>query len=284
MSYLGIAPRATSFDGGRCRAQGADGRAVSRACGREVGGPGAALVRRRAGRARASTTTPGFRDALEAQSQGPGGDLWPLFDALEGVPVAVVRGANSDLLTAETVAKMRARRPDLIVAEVPDRGHVPFLDEPEALAALEALIARVDAVTGIADIRAAAARARGVRRTPLLGAPGLDRIAGRRVLVKAECLQVTGSFKARGAWAALSALAPEARGTGVLAYSSGNHAQGIAWAAAAHGVAGGDPDAVRRAGDEDRRHAGSRRRGRALRPGDRRTGTRSAPSWRRRGG
>ena len=71
--------------------------------------------------------------------------MWPLFDALDGVPLAVVRGANSDLLTAETVAKMRARRPDLIVAEVPDRGHVPFLDEPEALAALDALVARVAA-------------------------------------------------------------------------------------------------------------------------------------------
>ena len=59
-----------------------------------------------------------------------------------GVPLAVVRGANSDLLAAETVARMRERRPDLIVAEVPDRGHVPFLDEPEALAALAALIER----------------------------------------------------------------------------------------------------------------------------------------------
>ncbi len=88
---------------------------------------------------------PRIRDALEAQSAQPAGDLWPLFDALTGVPVAVVRGANSDLLTAETVAEMRARRPDLIVAEVPDRGHVPFLDEPEALAALAALLARVAA-------------------------------------------------------------------------------------------------------------------------------------------
>lgn len=86
-----------------------------------------------------------IRDALAAQSEGPAVDLWPLFDALAGVPVAVVRGANSDLLTRETVEKMRERRPDLIVAEVPDRGHVPFLDEPEALAALEALLARVEA-------------------------------------------------------------------------------------------------------------------------------------------
>jgi threonine dehydratase len=84
-----------------------------------------------------------------------------------------------------------------------------------------------------AAIGAAAARMAGhVRRTPLLSAPLLDRIAGRRVLVKAECLQVTGSFKARGAWAAVSALPPGTRG--VLAMSSGNHAQGVAWAAAAH--------------------------------------------------
>jgi threonine dehydratase len=92
-------------------------------------------------------------------------------------------------------------------------------------------------VTDIGMIRAAAARAGGrIRRTPLLGAEALDRIAGRRVLVKAESLQVTGSFKARGGWAAVSALGPEARDRGVVAVSSGNHAQGLAWAAAAHGA------------------------------------------------
>jgi len=83
-----------------------------------------------------------LRDSVEAVLARPAPDLWPLYDLLEGVPVAVVRGANSDLLTAGTLAAMRERRPDLIVAEVPDRGHVPFLDEPEALAALEALVAR----------------------------------------------------------------------------------------------------------------------------------------------
>ena len=84
-------------------------------------------------------------------------------------------------------------------------------------------------------IRAAARRASGnIRRTPVLFSPALDAIAGRRVLVKAECLQFTGSFKARGGWAAISALSPEARRRGVLAYSSGNHAQGVARAAAAH--------------------------------------------------
>jgi threonine dehydratase len=92
-------------------------------------------------------------------------------------------------------------------------------------------------VTSIAMIRTAAARLRGhVRETPLLNAPLLDRIAGRRVFVKAECLQLTGSFKARGGWSAVSALPDEARRRGVIAFSSGNHAQGVAHAAARHGV------------------------------------------------
>ena len=90
----------------------------------------------------------------------------------------------------------------------------------------------------IARIEAAAARLSGhVRRTPLLSSPMIDRIAGRRVLVKAESLQHTGSFKYRGGRAALSALSPEERARGVLAYSSGNHAQGVARAAAELGAA-----------------------------------------------
>ena len=84
-----------------------------------------------------------IRDNIEATAGQAAPNMWPLFDALDGVPLAVVRGMNSDLLTAETVEKMRKRRRDLIVGEVPDRGHVPFLDEPEALAALASLVARV---------------------------------------------------------------------------------------------------------------------------------------------
>ncbi len=84
-----------------------------------------------------------------------------------------------------------------------------------------------------AAIKAASARLRGhARVTPLLSSPFLDRLAGRRVLVKAECLQHTGSFKYRGARAAISALLPEVRARGVIAFSSGNHAQGVAFAAA----------------------------------------------------
>mgnify|MGYP002785848215 FL=1 len=92
-------------------------------------------------------------------------------------------------------------------------------------------------MTDVAMIRAAADRLRGhVRETPLLHAPLLDQIAGRQVLVKAECLQITGSFKARGGWAAVSALSEDARHRGVIAFSSGNHAQGVAYAAARHGA------------------------------------------------
>lgn len=87
-------------------------------------------------------------------------------------------------------------------------------------------------------IEAAADRLCGqVRETPVLTSPFLDDIAGRRVLVKPECLQHTGSFKFRGAWSAISALDPDQRQRGVIAYSSGNHAQGIALAASKHGVA-----------------------------------------------
>ncbi len=86
-------------------------------------------------------------------------------------------------------------------------------------------------------IEAAAARLDGqVRRTPLLSSPFLDEIAGRRVLVKAECLQHTGSFKFRGGWSAVSALPEDQRRNGVIAFSSGNHAQGVAFAARAHGI------------------------------------------------
>lgn len=86
-------------------------------------------------------------------------------------------------------------------------------------------------------IEAAARRAAGhVRRTPLLSSPFLDDIAGRRVWVKTECLQHTGSFKFRGGWSAVSALAPGVRAKGVIAFSSGNHAQGVALAARMHGA------------------------------------------------
>ena len=90
-----------------------------------------------------------------------------------------------------------------------------------------------------ADIEAAAARLGGVVvETPLLESPLLNAAVGGRVLVKAECLQRTGSFKYRGASNRIRSLGPDRRrAAGVVAYSSGNHAQGVALAAADAGTA-----------------------------------------------
>ena len=79
---------------------------------------------------------PALRDAVLAAGTQPVPDLWPMFDALAGLPLALIRGANSNLLSEATTAEMARRRPDMIWANVPDRGHVPFLDEPEAVDAL----------------------------------------------------------------------------------------------------------------------------------------------------
>ncbi|PZM10307.1 threonine ammonia-lyase [Rhizobium tubonense] len=89
----------------------------------------------------------------------------------------------------------------------------------------------------IAMIEAARTRIGGrAKRTPLLSSPFLDEIAGRRLFVKAECLQHSGSFKFRGGWSAVSGLDPAVREKGVIAFSSGNHAQGVALAARMHGI------------------------------------------------
>ncbi len=147
MSYLGVAPQASSFE------------EIAAALRLRMGDRFPGLTPARwlelahrwfeAGPAGAPQLNydPKLRDAVEALSALPAADLWPLFDAFGEVPVAVVRGANSDLLSAGIVSRMQERRPDLIVAEVPDRGHVPFLDEPEALTALDALLARVKGVS-----------------------------------------------------------------------------------------------------------------------------------------
>jgi threonine dehydratase len=83
-----------------------------------------------------------------------------------------------------------------------------------------------------ADIAAAQKRLLGVAvRTPLISAPVLDAALGARVFLKAETLQRTGSFKFRGAYNKISSIVPERRAAGVVAYSSGNHAQGVAAAA-----------------------------------------------------
>ncbi len=83
---------------------------------------------------------PAIGKAMHEQAQGEAPDLWGLFDLMAGVPLALLHGENSDLLSIETATNMRARRPDMLFADVPNRGHIPFLDEPESLDILRRLL------------------------------------------------------------------------------------------------------------------------------------------------
>ena len=87
------------------------------------------------------------------------------------------------------------------------------------------------------DVQRAAQRLAGQAvRTPLMRSPALDEQTGRQLFFKPECLQRTGSFKFRGAFNRLSQLTREERSLGVIAWSSGNHAQGVACAAQQLGI------------------------------------------------
>jgi threo-3-hydroxy-L-aspartate ammonia-lyase len=92
-------------------------------------------------------------------------------------------------------------------------------------------------VITIDDVHAAAARLDGVaNRTPVLTSRTLDGRTGAQIFVKAECYQRGGAFKFRGAYNAVAALPDDERARGVATFSSGNHAQAVALAAAIHGV------------------------------------------------
>ena len=70
-------------------------------------------------------------------------DLWPLWSALRHVPMLAIRGAHSDILSAAVFARMKRENPDLQQLEVANRGHVPLLDEPECIAALDEFLRRI---------------------------------------------------------------------------------------------------------------------------------------------
>ena len=76
---------------------------------------------------------PAIRTVVTEALKAPLSELWDLFDQLSGLPLALIRGANSDVLSQATALEMQKRRPDMLYVEVNDRGHVPFLDEPEAV-------------------------------------------------------------------------------------------------------------------------------------------------------
>lgn len=85
---------------------------------------------------------PRVGDALRA-APAPTGDLWPVFARLHSIPMLVVHGALSDILSAGTVERMQREKPDLDRVTVGNRGHVPLLDEPEVLAAIDRFLSRL---------------------------------------------------------------------------------------------------------------------------------------------
>jgi len=89
------------------------------------------------------TYDPALPASFEAAMAHPLPELWPLFDACEGLPLALIRGEASDVLARATAAEMRRRRPDMLFAEVPWRGHIPFLDEPAAISVIVKWLAQV---------------------------------------------------------------------------------------------------------------------------------------------
>jgi pimeloyl-ACP methyl ester carboxylesterase len=82
------------------------------------------------------------------KAPAPAIDLWPAFDSLAGIPALLVRGERSDILSEATALEMARRNPDLEVATVPRVGHAPTLEEAEAEAAIDRLLARVTAAQG----------------------------------------------------------------------------------------------------------------------------------------
>jgi pimeloyl-ACP methyl ester carboxylesterase len=82
--------------------------------------------------------------AFAENADAPAPDLTPLFQALAAKPILLVRGAISDLCTPEALEHMRTLKPDLASVEVPNVGHAPWLDEPEAWDALLDFLARAE--------------------------------------------------------------------------------------------------------------------------------------------
>jgi len=70
-------------------------------------------------------------------------DLWPVFGMMKDIPVVALRGALSDILSAETLARMAKEHPDLDPVTVPDKGHVPLMTEPECLSAIDTLLKKI---------------------------------------------------------------------------------------------------------------------------------------------
>ena len=83
-----------------------------------------------------------LEQAAEVDPDGPG--LWPLFAALSPIPTLLLKGQYSNLLSDDTVTKMVEAKPDLRTAVVADRGHIPRLDEPDALGPIKDFLSNID--------------------------------------------------------------------------------------------------------------------------------------------
>jgi len=141
MGYLGVEPKAASFEALAVVLERAMGAEFPDLSPRQWRGFARTIYRDEGGRPRLSYDAR-LRDAVEAALQGVPADLWALFDALARLPILTIRGGNSDILSAETLAEMVRRRPDMARVTVPNRGHAPFLDEPAAVAAIDEFLAR----------------------------------------------------------------------------------------------------------------------------------------------
>jgi pimeloyl-ACP methyl ester carboxylesterase len=86
---------------------------------------------------------PMIGEAVRSAPAAAAPDLWPVFRTLGPIPTLVLRGATSDILSSATLDRMQAEKPDLVRVEVPNRGHVPLLDEPEAVTAIDAFLGRL---------------------------------------------------------------------------------------------------------------------------------------------
>jgi pimeloyl-ACP methyl ester carboxylesterase len=103
------------------------------------------LFREDASGAPVAAYDPAIAGGLKPQSDAPVAppDLWPMWDALQGLPLLAIRGGLSDLLSAATLEKMAERHADLTTVTIPNRGHAPMLDEPQAVVAIDAFLANL---------------------------------------------------------------------------------------------------------------------------------------------
>ena len=139
MDYIGIQPKAASFNAAARGLEASMSAAFPGVDPSQWLAFARALYNDQDGRPRLSYD-PRLRDAVGASLASTPADLWGLFEADPALPVLAIRAQNSDLLSAATLAEMARRKPAMAHVTVQDRGHVPFLNEPEALTAIDTFL------------------------------------------------------------------------------------------------------------------------------------------------